>query len=108
MKYKGYFASIVYDDSIKEFHGRIAGICDVVNFHASTVEDLEREFHFTVDDYLSACNEADRKPDRPYSGNFVVRVKPELHREIASFAEAQGKSMNEVITIAMEEMMARK
>ncbi|RJP24862.1 MAG: type II toxin-antitoxin system HicB family antitoxin [Candidatus Omnitrophota bacterium] len=107
MKYKGYHARIVYDESIKEFHGRITGIRDMVNFHASSVEDLEREFRVSVDDYLLSCKETGREPERTYSGQFVVRLKPELHRKIASFAEAHGKSMNEVITEAMETMMDR-
>ena len=35
-----------------------------------------------------------RSPEKPFSGNFVVRIDPELHRRIAIEAKRRGKSLN--------------
>ncbi len=39
-------------------------------------------FHDSVDDYLTFCAERGEEPEKPYSGKFVVRVEPELHKNI--------------------------
>lgn len=105
MRYKGYTARIQYDESIQEFHGRIVGIQDVVNFHADTVKNLESEFHRSVEDYLQSCRELNREPDRPYSGKFLIRVEPRLHREMAMIAESSGKSLNDFVAEIFEERL---
>jgi predicted HicB family RNase H-like nuclease len=56
--YKGYSARVEFDDEDEIFVGRIAGINDVVGFHADTVEDLKAAFHEAVDDYLATCARA--------------------------------------------------
>ena len=55
MTYKGYAARIEYDDEDGIFTGRIAGIRDVVGFHADTVEGLREAFHEAVEDYIETC-----------------------------------------------------
>ena len=34
------------------------------------------------------------EPKRPYSGKFVVRVEPKIHRLISTMAESSGMSLN--------------
>jgi predicted HicB family RNase H-like nuclease len=38
---------------------------------------------------------------KKYSGKFVVRVEPELHRRIAAKAQAEGESLNTYIERAL-------
>ena len=45
MTYKGYAARIEYDDEDGIFTGRIAGIRDVVGFHAETVAECNADEH---------------------------------------------------------------
>jgi len=66
----------------------------VVTFEASDVKDLEREFRASVDDYLAMCAERGEEPEKPYSGKFLVRLDPMLHREVALAAARAGKSLN--------------
>ena len=40
--------------------------------------------------YLEMCEEDGSDPDKPYSGQFQIRVDPLLHRQIATAAAAQG------------------
>lgn len=94
MIYKGYLARIAFDSNDKILVGRIEGIKDGVSFHADSVADLMDAFHEAVDDYLEACAEIGKKPDKPYSGTMYFRVKPELHAKAARAAAAAGTSLN--------------
>jgi predicted HicB family RNase H-like nuclease len=49
-------------------HGRVDGIEDVITFEADNLEDLEREFRISVDDYLEWCAEDGVEPNRPSAG----------------------------------------
>lgn len=95
MTYKGYTARIEYDDEDGIFFGRLAGIRDGVGFHADTVADLRAAFRESVDDYIETCAKIGKKPQKPYSGNLMLRVNPEVHAKAALAAELAGKSLNQ-------------
>ena len=95
MSYKGYSARIDYDDEDGILIGRIAGIADVIGFHADTVEDLRAAFVEAVDDYIDTCAKIGKEPQKPYSGKMMFRVAPEVHRKAAIAAELAGKSLNQ-------------
>ena len=56
MIYEGYTAQIEYSDEDACFIGHIAGITDVIGFHADNVQDLRDAFGAAVDDYLATCD----------------------------------------------------
>lgn len=95
MTYKGYTARVEYDDDDGIFFGELAGIGDIVGFHADTVADLRKAFSESVDDYIETCAKIGRKPQKPYSGNLMLRVDPEVHSKAALAAELAGKSLNQ-------------
>lgn len=95
MVYKGYAARIEFDGEDNIFFGKIAGIRDGVSFHADNVTDLIAAFHEAVDDYIDACAKIGKDPQKPYSGNLMLRVDPEVHSKVARAAELAGKSLNE-------------
>lgn len=95
MAYKGYSARVEYDDQDELFVGHIAGIDDVVGFHAETVADLKTAFHEAVDDYIETCAKVGKEPLRPYSGKVMFRISPETHRKAALAAELAGVSLNQ-------------
>ncbi|MFH1933546.1 MAG: type II toxin-antitoxin system HicB family antitoxin [Pseudomonadota bacterium] len=94
MEYKGYFAKVEFDDEANIFHGEVINLRDVVTFQGETVYELRKAFHDSVDDYLEFCAARGEEPEKPYSGKFVVRVEPELHKTIAIQARKNGKSLN--------------
>ncbi len=94
MEYKGYFAKVEFDDDANIFHGEIFNLRDVITFEGETVSELKQAFKDSVDDYLDYCAERGEKPEKPYSGKFVVRVEPELHKNITIEARKMGKSLN--------------
>ena len=95
MTYKGYAAKIEYSDDDDCFVGHIAGIKDVIGFHADSVKELRRAFEEAVDDYLVTCEKVGRAPQKPYSGKLMLRVPPEIHARAAMMAEAHGMSINQ-------------
>ncbi len=94
ISYKGYAAKIEYSDEDDCLVGHIAGINDVVGFHANSVTELHTAFEEAVDDYLQACMLAGKAAQKPYSGKVMLRIPPEIHARIAMMAEARGKSLN--------------
>jgi predicted HicB family RNase H-like nuclease len=95
MTYKGYAARIEYSDEDGCFIGHVAGIQDVVGFHGESVAELRAAFEEAVDDYLETCEKLNRSPQKPYSGNLMLRVPPELHAAVATAAEVSGQSINQ-------------
>lgn len=98
MKYKGFLGHIEYDDEAKIFHGEIAGLKDVITFQGKSVEELERAFRDSVEDYLAWCCERGETPEKTFSGTFNLRIPPELHAKLSIQAKAMGLSLNSYVT----------
>ena len=94
MEYKGYFAKVEFIDDDNIFHGEIINLRDVITFEGETVKELKQAFQDSIDDYLDFCKQRGEDPEKPYSGKFVVRVEPELHKTITIEARKKGKSLN--------------
>lgn len=103
MNYKGYIGSVEYDDENRVFTGTVINTRTVITFHGSSVDELEKEFHTSVDDYLQWCREDGIEPEKPYSGKFNVRFSPELHRRAALGAKRLGISLNSFMERAVED-----
>ncbi|MEO7653380.1 MAG: type II toxin-antitoxin system HicB family antitoxin [Bryobacteraceae bacterium] len=97
MTYKGYQAIVELDEEADLFHGEVINTRDVITFQGSSVEQLKQAFEDSVDDYLELCASRGEDPEKPYSGRVLVRVPPEVHRQIMSEARRQGKSLNAYI-----------
>ena len=95
MKYKNYTARIEYDPDDEIFVGHIAGIRDIVGFHADNVEELKIAFYESVDDYIETCVKVGKEPQKPFSGKVMFRIDPETHRQAALAAELAGVSLNQ-------------
>ena len=95
LTYKGYTAKIEFDPDDNIYVGHIIGIRDTVGFHGETASELKNAFYEAVDFYLESCKKADRDPNKPFSGKFVVRVDSSLHGEMAVAAIKNGKSLNQ-------------
>lgn len=95
MTYKGFAARIEFDPDDRIFVGHIAGVRDIVGFHGTTVAALEKAFHEAVNEYVAACHKLGQPPERPASGNVLLRVTPELHAAALREAELSGKSLNQ-------------
>lgn len=101
LEYKGYHTCITFDAHAGRLRGTIQGIDDYVDFSSDKIEEIENEFHCAVDDYLAFCREVGKKPCKEYKGVFNVRVKPELHRDLAFISEEEGETLNAVVEKAL-------
>ncbi len=108
MNYKGYIATVEYDEDARIFAGEVINTRTVITFQGSTVDELESEFHNSVDDYLDWCKEDGISPEKPYSGHFNVRFEPVVHREAAVAAKDMGISLNKFVETAVKDKLAAR
>ena len=104
MTYKGYSGSVRFDDEAEIFHGEVIGLRDVVTFQGTTVDELKQAFHDSIDDYLDFCESRGEQPDKPFSGKFLLRVDPLLHRRLAELSANDGESLNNWIVSRLGEL----
>ena len=102
LEYKGYLGTVRFDADAGILHGEVLHLRDVVTFQGETVEEVAKAFRNSVDDYLNFCQERGEEPDKPYSGKFVLRVSPELHRKLATDAANRGASLNTFVADTLE------
>jgi predicted HicB family RNase H-like nuclease len=105
MEYKGYFARVEFDDEANIFHGEVINLRDLITFEGESVDELRKAFTDSVEDYLEFCNERGEDPEKPYSGKFLVRVGPELHKTLVIQARKNGKSLNTWVNEALNQVV---
>jgi predicted HicB family RNase H-like nuclease len=108
MTYGGYSALIEYDDEDGIFFGKLAGIRDGIGFHADNVADLRAAFQEAVDDYIDMCAKIGKSPQKPYSGNLMLRIDPGVHSKAALAAELAGKSLNQWSEEALDKAASKR
>lgn len=102
MKYKNYEAVVRYDEDEQVFFGEVVNTRDVLTFQGKSVTELKREMKASVEEYLEFCKKRKEDPDRPFSGNFVLRISPQLHSRLYSKAKASGLSLNSYVEQQLE------
>jgi len=105
MQYKGYEAIVEFDADAGLFHGELVGLRDVVTFEGHSVDELKAALADSVDDYLDFCASRGEAPERPFSGRFVVRTEPDLHRAAAVAAKRDGVSLNKWVAKALQQAL---
>ncbi|MDJ0635017.1 MAG: type II toxin-antitoxin system HicB family antitoxin [Xenococcaceae cyanobacterium MO_188.B29] len=104
MNYKGYEATVEFDDEDRLFVGRVINTRDVIVFDGLSVDELEQSFHTVIDEYLEDCKSLGKTPDKPFSGRFNLRISSELHRKAAIKASKEGISLNTLVEQALLKM----
>ena len=57
MNYRGYIGQVEYDDEHHIFAGSDINTRGVITFQGETVQEFEKAFRDSVDDYLAWCRE---------------------------------------------------
>jgi predicted HicB family RNase H-like nuclease len=107
MEYKGYVGKVQFDDEAGIFHGEFINTRDVITFQGKSVGELQKAFRESVEDYLAFCSSRGEEPGKPFSGQFVTRVPPELHRQVNLAASLSGQSLNAWVSEQLELAIAR-
>ena len=102
LEYKGYVAKIDFDNELDCFVGEVTNIRDVITFQGNTAKELKEELKNSVNCYMDFCKKKNKDPDRPFSGQFMVRISPEIHREIYSAAKNNGLSVNKWVAMTLQ------
>lgn len=105
MTYKTYTGTVSYDDEAALFHGEVLGLRDVVTFQGTSVEELKQAFEDSIDDYLEFCEERGEEPDKPFSGKFLLRIDPNLHRRLHELSASNGESLNAWVAQHLERLV---
>jgi predicted HicB family RNase H-like nuclease len=106
--YKGYIGVFEFDPDLDAFHGTVINTNDVISFYGSSVAELREEMRRSVEEYLAFCREQGREPEKPFSGNILIRTSPELHRRIALEAARRHVSMNTYVQEALEHAVSQE
>ncbi len=107
MNYKGYEAIVEYDEDAEIFHGEVANLRDVITFQGKSVAELKKALAASIEDYLALCRERGEEPEKPFSGQFVVRTEPRLHKDLSAAARRAGVSLNKWVVSALEKAVRR-
>jgi predicted HicB family RNase H-like nuclease len=107
MEYQGYLGKVEFDDEAGVFHGEVINTRDVITFQGKSVAELKQAFKESVEDYLAFCASRGEEPDKPFSGQFLTRISPELHRQVNLSASQAGKSLNAWVTEQLQSAVAR-
>lgn len=97
MNYKGYIGTLHVDQGAMVLRGHVINTRDTITFQGKSVEEASAAFRESVDSYLEFCASVGEAPEKPFSGKFMVRVQPEVHRALSALAQAQGISLNRFI-----------
>jgi predicted HicB family RNase H-like nuclease len=94
LRYKGYTAKIEFDAAENVLHGHVLGLRDFIVFDGKSVEEIRKSFRAAVDHYLQYCRSRNEEPEKPHNGKILLRVDPELHRDMIHQAAKKGESLN--------------
>jgi predicted HicB family RNase H-like nuclease len=106
MEYKGFIGKVEFDDDAGLLHGEVANTRDVITFEGKSVSELKKALKESVDDYLAFCAQRGEEPGKPFSGQFVTRIPPELHRKVNLAASLSGKSLNAWVSEQLQSAVA--
>ena len=106
MEYKGYIGKVDFDDEAGIFHGEVINTRDVITFQGASVDEIRKAFHDSVEDYLAFCQQLGQEPDKPFTGKFMLRLPPDLHRRAYIAARQAGKSLNAWIADSLDKTTA--
>jgi predicted HicB family RNase H-like nuclease len=91
IKYKGYEADVELDADAGIFHGEVFNTRrDVITFQGSSVKEITKAFHDSIDDYLEMCATKGKKPETPRSTRLNISVPPEIARKILLYRKHQA------------------
>jgi predicted HicB family RNase H-like nuclease len=58
------------------------------------VEEIRQAFRDSVEDSLDFCSQLGQVPEKPFTGKFMLRIPPDLHRKVFIASKQAGKSLN--------------
>jgi len=108
MEYKGYIGKVELDDEVGILCGEVINVRDVITFEGTTVDEVQKAFRESVDDYLDFCAQQGESPEKPFSGKFSLRLPAELHRKAHVQAKLEDKSLNNWVKEVLQSVLQKQ
>ncbi|MFW6290098.1 MAG: type II toxin-antitoxin system HicB family antitoxin [Mariniphaga sp.] len=108
LNYKGYTGSIEYNREDDLLFGKVLGINGLISYEGKTGKELELDFKQAIEEYLSTCKENEIIPEKPFKGNFNIRISAELHQKAALLAMKDQISLNSFVAESIREKVLRE
>ena len=106
LRYKGYSGTVEYDESVNLLVGKVLGLRNaLLLYEGENIESLRTDFENAIDFYLKDCEKDGVEPEKPYSGNVVLRMTTDLHAKAVEKASSIGVSLNEFIRQAIQAVL---
>ena len=102
MEYKGYKGLPQVDEESKSLYGHVIGSSRSHHFSRRYCRGTDAIISRSVHEYLDFCKSLGRNPEKPFSGQFMLRIDPTLHRTLSVLAEAEGVSLNTLVQTILE------
>jgi predicted HicB family RNase H-like nuclease len=102
LHYKGFEGSVHYSQEDDCLWGKLLGVRGAILYEGNSLEELKRDFEAAVDDYLVELEAKGEALPKSYKGVFNVRTSPDMHRRLASVAEARGVKLNALVNEVLE------
>lgn len=102
MKFGEYEAVISFDPDISMFRGEFVGLNGGADFYADSIAELRKEGEVSLKVFLDLAKEKNIEPKKRFSGQFVLRLKPEVHKKYALLAKSKNMSLNQVLASTLE------
>ena len=67
MEYRGYTATVTFDEALGLYQGSVLGAGFAISFEAGSAEKLPTAFAETIDEYVAFCEEDGVAPEAPGS-----------------------------------------
>lgn len=101
LKHKGYSGSIEYSAEDDLLFGKVLGIQGLISYEGTTGQALKDDFEQAIDTYLADCAAQGTSPEKPFKGNFNVRIPATLHQQAALLAMESQISLNSLVAEAI-------
>ena len=101
LEYKGYQGTVEYSATDNLLYGKVVGIRGLLLYQGDSLQSLKKDFEEFVDAYLDVCERENMEIQKPYKGKFNVRISPDLHKNLAYRAAANGQSLNSTVEEAI-------
>ncbi|WP_016776204.1 type II toxin-antitoxin system HicB family antitoxin [Anaerophaga thermohalophila] len=108
LEYKGYTGSIEYSKEDDLLYGKVLGIKGLISYEGKTGKELEEDFREAINIYLADCESQGITPEKPFKGNFNVRISSELHQKAALLAMEDKMSLNNFVAESIRERVFKE
>ncbi len=103
MQFGEYEAVISFDPEISMFRGEFIGLNGGADFYADSIQKLRKEGEISLKVFLDFAKEKNITPKKRFSGQFVLRLNPEIHKKYALLAKSNNLSLNQILARTLEE-----